>query len=47
MNKKFALSLGLFLTAITTCFGIEIPRPEYPRPQFERVDWMNLNGTWV
>ena len=46
MNKKFALSLGLFLTAITTCFGIEIPRPEYPRPQFERVDWMNLNGTW-
>ncbi len=46
MNKKFALSLGLFLTAITTCFGIEIPRPEYPRPQFERADWMNLNGTW-
>lgn len=22
------------------------PRPEYPRPQFERVVWMNLNGTW-
>jgi beta-galactosidase/beta-glucuronidase len=23
-----------------------IPRPEYPRPQFVRADWMNLNGTW-
>ena len=23
-----------------------IPRPEYPRPQFVRDGWMNLNGTW-
>lgn len=23
-----------------------IPRPEYPRPQFERADWRNLNGEW-
>ena len=23
-----------------------IPRPEYPRPQFVRSDWMNLNGIW-
>lgn len=22
------------------------PRPEYPRPQFERKEWLNLNGTW-
>ncbi len=21
-------------------------RPEHPKPQFERTDWMNLNGTW-
>lgn len=21
-----------------------IPRPEHPRPQFERADWLNLNG---
>ena len=21
-------------------------RPEYPRPQFERTQWLNLNGTW-
>ena len=23
-----------------------IPKPEYPRPQFVRSDWMNLNGPW-
>lgn len=23
-----------------------IPRPEYPRPQFAREDWLCLNGTW-
>ena len=23
-----------------------IPRSEYPRPQFVREGWMNLNGTW-
>jgi len=22
------------------------PRPEYPRPQFQRSDWLNLNGEW-
>jgi beta-galactosidase/beta-glucuronidase len=22
------------------------PRPEYPRPQFVREDWLNLNGIW-
>lgn len=25
---------------------MSIPRPEYPRPQFVRDAWMNLNGTW-
>ncbi len=24
-----------------------IPRPEHPKPQFERKSWMNLNGTWA
>ena len=23
-----------------------MPRPEYPRPQFRRDTWMNLNGAW-
>ena len=25
---------------------INTPRPEYPRPQFVREDWLNLNGPW-
>ncbi|PIV56300.1 glycoside hydrolase family 2 [Candidatus Desantisbacteria bacterium CG02_land_8_20_14_3_00_49_13] len=23
-----------------------VPRPEYPRPQFVRKEWLNLNGEW-
>jgi len=23
-----------------------VPRPEYPRPQFRRSEWVNLNGEW-
>lgn len=23
-----------------------VPRPEYPRPDFVREEWINLNGTW-
>ncbi len=26
--------------------NMSIPRPEYPRPQFVRDEWMNLNGKW-
>lgn len=25
---------------------MSLPRPEYPRPQMIRDNWMNLNGTW-
>ncbi|MGC9350070.1 MAG: glycoside hydrolase family 2 protein [Anaerolineae bacterium] len=25
----------------------QLPRPEYPRPQFKREPWMNLNGKWT
>jgi hypothetical protein len=25
----------------------EIPLPEHPRPDFQRTDWQNLNGTWM
>ncbi|GAB3598528.1 glycoside hydrolase family 2 protein [Microbacterium tumbae] len=26
--------------------SITMPRPEHPRPQFFRPDWLNLNGEW-
>jgi len=25
---------------------MSLPRPEYPRPQFVRSEWLNLNGPW-
>ncbi len=33
-----------FLTV--SSFAQNQPRPEYPRPQFERSEWINLNGEW-
>ena len=27
-------------------FAAEIPLPEHPRPDWERAEWMNLNGEW-
>ncbi len=32
--------------AATAPAATPLPRPEYPRPQFERENWINLNGTW-
>ena len=26
--------------------GAEMPLPEHPRPDFERAQWLNLNGSW-
>jgi hypothetical protein len=26
--------------------GGDIPLPEHPRPDFQRADWINLNGSW-
>lgn len=29
-----------------SALAADVPRPEYPQPQFERERWMSLNGTW-
>lgn len=38
----------LFLVALVSCVSLlaSTPRAEYPRPQFERSEWINLNGEW-
>jgi beta-galactosidase/beta-glucuronidase len=44
--KNFCFAL-ILLSASFCCFAQSIPRPEYPRPQFVRADWINLNGSWT
>ena len=39
-------------TILLLCFCIHlfsqtIPLPEHPRPDFERANWLNLNGSWA
>ena len=49
---RFYMKTKFFLAAVLlSCFAFnlkadDIPRSEYPRPQFERADWINLNGEW-
>lgn len=45
MKKLIALAVAL--TSAVGSMLADVPRPEYPRPQFERADWVNLNGQWT
>ena len=43
--KRISIAfLSLFLCGASVW---AMPRPEYPRPQFERAGWVNLNGEWT
>lgn len=44
MKRITTLSFFMLLCWIT---AFAIPRAEYPRPQFERNAWINLNGEWT
>lgn len=46
MMKYFFAIWGMLMVNIGI-FADILPRPEYPRPQFERSEWINLNGTWT
>ncbi len=51
MKNKYATIAIVALTALMSGFPAsaagEVPRGEYPRPQFERADWLCLNGEWT
>jgi beta-galactosidase/beta-glucuronidase len=34
------------LLLLPASWAADLPRPEHPRPDFERLLWQNLNGTW-
>ena len=43
--KRFFV-FAMMLVATVAAFAAQ-PRAEYPRPQFERSEWVNLNGEWT
>ena len=43
---KKILTFAIMLVAAVAAFAVQ-PRAEYPRPQFERSEWINLNGEWT
>ena len=45
--KKFIYTAAaMFMAFPAMSSAADTPRPEYPRPQLVREDWVNLNGTW-
>lgn len=44
MNKRIVLLLSSIMMIVGAS---AMPREEYPRPQFVRGDWQNLNGEWT
>ncbi len=42
--RHFGILLLLLLNP--SIYAQEIPLPEHPRPDFQREQWQNLNGTW-
>ncbi len=37
---------SIILAAVFCAAAEPVPRPEYPQPQFQREQWVNLNGPW-
>ena len=44
--RFFLFLLFLLLSCGLTMAIDTVPLPEHPRPDFERAQWLNLNGTW-
>ena len=48
-SRRILSVLAVLIAAWAISSGsspVDIPRPEHPRPDFERADRLNLNGTW-
>ncbi len=46
MARSLLCTLILALSATALCWAEAPPRPEHPRPQMLRQEWLNLNGEW-
>lgn len=43
MHQKL---LAALLLSFPILVAADVPRPEFPEPQFERAQWLSLNGDW-
>lgn len=47
MRRANTMACGWTLwAALASGMAAEIPRPEHPRPDAERAEWLHLNGVW-
>ena len=46
-QRLFLVAVAALVCSTLSMQAGDMPRPEYPRPQFERSAWLNLNGTWT
>lgn len=45
MKQRIIYAAMALLLTVNPLFAV--PKAEYPRPQFERQEWVNLNGEWT
>src|SRR5207302_2182044 len=45
-TMRIAIAALLLGTSLRAQPRDTIPLPEHPRPDFERAEWLNLNGRW-
>lgn len=46
LKRLFLGFMAVTFITVSLAAREQIPLPEHPRPDFERADWINLNGTW-
>jgi hypothetical protein len=46
LSLAVAIGLSVSAHAQTVALSEPVPLPEHPRPDFQRPDWINLNGRW-
>src|SRR5689334_6558337 len=46
VSKRLSIGFVWLVVAAAIVRSADIPRPEFPEPQFERSSWLSLNGTW-
>jgi beta-galactosidase/beta-glucuronidase len=44
--RKLPFALSLLIVTVVVLEGQQVPRSEYPQPQFQRGEWQTLNGAW-